>query len=342
VGAFADSVATWRSIGASVVPIIPGTKRPAVKWTRFRKEQADRDVLELVHRFPDYDIAVVLGGADGIVDIETDSADGEAELLACGLALPRTATYRSRRGSHRLYRSTVELQTCDLAPDVEVRATGAISVVPNSRGREWLIGGPEDIAPLPEEWVRALRATRAGAPMRLTGPALIAIERAGVDEGLRNCTLAALVGRWLTQLRPAREIRGDALAWARRCTPPLSDDEVLTVVESVVRSRQRARSPERDALLLARTRGIRQPAAAVFVALVALWGELGLGDPVLFAPHRKIMDYAGISFDGVRSSLDTLVRAGLIETSRGRDPWGRSVTIVRFRVPIRGMAPSGA
>jgi len=93
--------------------------------------------------------------------------------------------------------------------------------------------------------------------------------------------------------------------------------------------------------LLARDRGVRQPAAGVFVALVALWGELGLREPVFAAPVRLVADYSGVSRDGVAASLGALERAGLVAISKGRDPSsGRPITVVRL-ISLAGTAPTG-
>jgi len=75
--------------------------------------------------------------------------------------------------------------------------------------------------PLPQAWVDMIRGkatplhrSTAATVTPLTGPACDRGERGGVVEGLRNTTLAAYVGRWITQRHPENEIRQKAFAFA--------------------------------------------------------------------------------------------------------------------------------
>lgn len=77
------------------------------------------------------------------------------------------------------------------------------------------------------------------------------------------------------------------------------------------------------------------------MALVVLWGELGLSEPVLFAPDRKVTDYSGLSLDGARAGIATLVRKQLIEATWKRDPWGRRTRFVRFTGLLRPVLERG-
>ncbi len=336
---FAELALRYFEAGCNVLPIVRGTKRPpaGVLWRAWqRRRQMEAEVAQLVNAHPAADIALLCGRpSGGLVDIETDGPDGEAALRALRLPLPPTASSASPRGQHRLYRSPVQLRSRVLRRHLDVLADGHYVVVPPSSGRRWLtLRGLAEVAPLPDAWRELLARESTGPRTHVTGPELFSVERDGITEGLRNITLASLVGHWLTQGHTEPEIHRKALAWARKCSPVLEESETRMVVESVQLSRRRARSPERQALLLARVHGLRQPERSVFVALVALRGELGLAGPTMLAPCRLVADFAGVSVGGARAGLASLVRAGLIEMSWGRDPWGRRVTIIRFRVPL--------
>ncbi len=203
-------------------------------------------------------------------------------------------------------------------------------VAPPSGGREWLTpAGLSDVGPLPIDWERLL----AGGDQRLTGPALATIERAGAVEGSRNVCLAALVGRWLTQGHSHDDIARQVKAWASKCQPILSEAEALSVMDSIIRSRARTRSPEREALLLAKDYGLLSRTRVVLVALVAMHGELGLSGPLMFAPYRMVAQYSGVGLKNIRGELDKLQRAKIIKTSLGKDPSGKRVTVVQFLIP---------
>jgi hypothetical protein len=215
-----------------------------------------------------------------------------------------------------------------------VLAAGAYVVVPPSQSREWLTSGfLEAVEPLPERWKEFLASRRR----KSLHEELTIAEQTGVGD-LRNVTLAALVGRWLTRGCSEREAREKARAWTRKVPqlPPFTEAEAEAVVSSIIRTRKRARSPEREAIALARVRRLKQPAQAVLVALVAMWGELGLTEPVLAAPHRMVASFAQVDADSVGPALRTLASAGLVHLGHGRDPNGRRVTVVRLRLAVGG------
>lgn len=341
---FEQEAPRYFKAGANVLPIALGTKRPAagVEWKEWQhRRQTSAELARLVDAHPAAEIALILGAVSGgLVDLECDGDDGRGALRELRLPLPPTASWESPRGPHRLYRARDAVRSSiGFRPHLDVLSEGRYVVAPSSAGRRWLSGGLEAVAPLPPEWGQVLRQHGTQHRARLTGLTLEAAEHLGAPEGTRNVTLAALVGRWLTACVPVLDLERRALAWAQRCSPPFPAEEALRVVESITRTRERTRSPERAALLLARANDLRQPARAVFIALVALWGELGLSEPMLFAADRIVADYAGLSIVGARAGLKALADAGLIRVSWGRDPGGRRtrvVELVGFAIPRSG------
>ncbi len=334
---FADDSPSYFAAGANVLPIASGSKAPpqGVRWTDWqRRRQTDEELGRLPETHGTGDVAITLGrGSGGLVDIETDGREGEQALRDLHLPLPPTGMFESRRGVHRLYRCARPLRSRKgLRPQLDVLAAGSYVVVPTSPPRSWLTPGLlEGVAPLPEAWEEFLLSDR----QQLTGQELATVERDGVGD-LRNVHLASLVGHWITQGCLEAEVRQRARAWAGKVSavPPFTEEEAEKVAASILRTRKRGRSAERQALLVGRSHGLRQPVLAVFVGLVALWGELGLDEPVLAAPHRLVASYAGVDRDAVGPSLRRLEEVGLVAVGAGRDPWGRRVTVVRFRVAL--------
>ena len=94
------------------------------------------------------------------------------------------------------------------------------------------------LAPLPD-W--ALRQA-VGDPGRLGHPITHwrRLIREGVREGERNNTIASLAGRLLRHGVDAAVVMEFLLCWNRvRCQPPLVDEEVVSVVESIRRLHER-------------------------------------------------------------------------------------------------------
>ena len=338
---FEDDASRYYMAGANVLPIASGSKAPpqGVRWVNWqRRRQTDDELGRLLETHGAEDVAIILGrGSGGLLDIEVDGREGEQALRDLHLPLPPTAMFESRRGVHRLYRCSHPIRSRKgLRPKLDVLAAGSYVVVPTSHPRAWLTPGLlEEVTPLPEAWEECFLSERH----RLTGQELATIERDGVGD-LRNVRLASLVGRWITQGCSEANVRQKARAWAGKvpAVPPFTEEEAEGVAASILRTRRRGRSPERQALLLGRAHRLRQPVLAVFVGVVALWGELGLAEPVLAAPHRLVASYAGVDPDSVGPALRRLEEVGLITVGVGRDPWGRRVTVVRLRVALAASA----
>jgi len=184
---FANAALDLHRAGLNVIPIRPGTKKPAVRhWRRWERErQTARDLDLLRRRHPDADVAFVLGGPGlSLVDFDVDDGErGEADLRALGLPIPATAEYTSpgdpakakAPGRHLLLEApSPPPPVPGLMGHVEFRSTGQYTVAPPSIGRAWT-RGLEAIAPMPAEWreVLAHRKTSAsdnGSPIPREAP----------------------------------------------------------------------------------------------------------------------------------------------------------------------------
>src|SRR5207245_3179872 len=94
--------------------------------------------------------------------------------------------------------------------------------------------GLTQLAPLPD-WVLRQAVVEPG---RLGHPIghWRRLVREGVPEGIRNKTIASLAGHLLRHGVDAAVVTEVLLCWNRvRCRPPLMDDEVVSVVESIRR-----------------------------------------------------------------------------------------------------------
>jgi hypothetical protein len=219
--------------GYTVTPV-GNDKRPLrTAWQRERLPVAQ---IEAAFASPDVHVGLVLN-LSGLVDIEYDDPDGEAGVLELfGGSIPRTPTWSSQRGLHRLY------QRPDGLPDkakiefgaVEVRGCarkkGAQSVLPPSGGRTWLPRlSIHEVTPalLPAHVVQRLREPpKAKAAVVVAG-------NGSIPEGVRNDTC----------FRKACELRDRGLSEdettdlllgmnGRLCTPALDEKEIRRLVES--------------------------------------------------------------------------------------------------------------
>jgi hypothetical protein len=188
-------------------------------------------------------VALVLGPGSGVVDLETDSPQGEREVSALfDGAVPRGPIWRSKRGKHRLFRFDPRLSTLGKSVihvgGVEVRGcdNGACcSILPPSIvdgvKREWIVPpGKAPIPSLPEPVVaKLLRANTLGA-------SLSAKDGEKIREGHRNTFLASLAGSMRRAGMGEAKIEEELLAVNQRCCdPPLPVDEVAAIARSIAK-----------------------------------------------------------------------------------------------------------
>ena len=236
--------------GWSVLPMEPKGKRPLVPWLALQQRVATAgEIDEWYRHWPDANVGIVTGQLSGLVVVDVDVRHGGAESLAATERehgpLPRTAECATGGGGRHIYFAhpggTVPNRVA-LAPGIDVRGDGGCvvappSVHPTGRPYQWVPGHDPDempLAPLPG-WVSG-KEVRAGHPLQHWRR----LVREGVGEGERNSTIASLAGHLLWHGVDAEVTLELLLAWNRtRCTPPLSDEEVARVVESIVRAHRR-------------------------------------------------------------------------------------------------------
>lgn len=247
--------------GWSVIPIEPRAKRPLVAWAEFQQRHATRDEIDAWFRhWPHANIGIVTGHVSGLVVIDLDARHGGFESLAALETefgrLPDTVTaLTGGRGRHLYYDHPREAlrNRAGIRPGIDLRAEGGCVVAPPSvhpsgrryRWAEALAPGDIPLAVLPAWFIDLLRH-----PLR-SGRSLghwRALVHEGVDEGERNSTLASLTGHLLWRGVDPDVALELLLGWNRlRCRPPLPDDEVARVVQSIARLHARERSAEQEA-----------------------------------------------------------------------------------------------
>ncbi len=92
----------WWARGDTPIPIIKGTKKPprGFGWKRLQWcRPAEDDVQNWWRKWPDAQVAVLLGRK--MVVIDTDGESAEARIAE--MDLPRTPTQKTPRGRHRFF-----------------------------------------------------------------------------------------------------------------------------------------------------------------------------------------------------------------------------------------------
>ena len=196
-------------------------------------------------------IAVATGSRSGIVVIDVDEEAGESSLRKLEKkhgALPETIETITGRGRHLWFRAPDGVVTRNsagkLGKGIDVRGEGGYvvappSVHPSGRAYTWSVDCAKTLADPPAWLIEATSwpASKAkGKPLEdwhatLTQP---------IPDGERNATLASIAGKLLHDGVNLILIRDLLLCVnTARCTPPLSGEEVETIVASVARTHLR-------------------------------------------------------------------------------------------------------
>ena len=240
--------------GWSVIPIERHGKRPLVSWLEFQSRLAAPDEIEgWFQRWPDSNIALVTGRLSGLVVLDVDSGHGGAASLSQLESeegpLPRTVEAVTGGGGRHLYFSHPGVPVANrvgVRPGIDVRGDGGCVVAPpsvHSSGRRYAWAracspGEVPLAGLPRWLLHPEGGERAGHPLSYWRQ----IVHEGVEEGARNTTLASLAGHLLRHGVDPRVALELLLTWNRvRCRPPLDDEEVASVVDSITRAHLRER-----------------------------------------------------------------------------------------------------
>ncbi len=242
--------------GWSVVPVEPRGKRPVVPWAEFQRRLPTEDELEAWFRHRgNSNLAIVTGAVSGLVVLDVDPRHGGEQSLAALEAehggLPVTVEATTGGGGRHCYFSHpggLVPNRIAIASGIDLRGDGGVAVAPPSlhpsgRRYAWVPGRSPDEVPLAAVPPWLLRLVLPAGPR--TGHPIAhwrTLVREGVEEGQRNNTIASLAGHLFWRGVDPQVVLELLLAWNRaRCRPPLADEEVARVVESILRLHERER-----------------------------------------------------------------------------------------------------
>lgn len=263
--------------GWRVVPLDRSTKHPPLKdWQKLATTETSQIVLWFGNNGHTPDLGVALGKSSGIIDVETDSADGERQLVGlCGGEPPITARFRSGsgRGHHYLFRYRDDLPSkahilhkggLDIDFKLGWEDSGSQSVFPPSGHKsgghyEW-IAHPDDvgIADLPERLFVAIWNLDGSTPEsgdRTRRPAEHwADVFIGSAEGGRNESMTSLIGKYLREAHDVADKEELRFWWQTvqavnaNNRPPLDEEELRSIFASIAAKEKLRREAEENAL----------------------------------------------------------------------------------------------
>ena len=150
--------------GWAVIPILPETKRPAVKWGHYCDElklPTEDEVIEWFERWPEASIAVITGPLSGLVIVDCDNEDALAEATRLGMT-KTPIKVRTKKGWHFYFKfptgsewiknrvgadgNDVDWPRCD---GLDLRGSKGYAVAPPSKNYQWVVSEGSDHDDLP-------------------------------------------------------------------------------------------------------------------------------------------------------------------------------------------------
>ncbi len=278
-------------MGWSVIPVSID-KKPLVEWKLYQTQKATRDQIGGWFSNPEVNLGVVTGKISNLVVVDIDPRhEGTDE------AFEEVQTVKSATGGggwHYFFKYEEGIQNqAGIKPGIDVRGEGGYVIVPPSTHKsgnpyKWL-NSPEDtkVIDIPEfvqEWISSVKVKEGPKESKWNNKLLN-----GVSEGKRNDAAASVIGKWLKRY-PEEEWESEvwpmAQIWNKDNQPPLPENELRIVYESIVKSEKANQEDEESE---------RRSVADKIVDLVfRLEVELYLddtGEPHITFPERPIVGF---------------------------------------------------
>lgn len=240
----ADYLKFYSEKGWQVFPVKAKDKTPLVKWADVATTELNM-LYGWLEQYPDMNIGLATGKRSGVFVLDVDAGhDGFASLEALEKqygTLPKTPTVQTGGGGRHYFfkHPSTEIRNVQnsgkLGKGLDVRGDGGYVVAAGSTHAsgnqyKWLV--PPSQIPLSDapEWMVKILTSQVPTPVKEYSA------EPAIPNGGRNNTLTSLAGAMRR-----KGMSNDSILQAllienkQKCVPPLSDDEVRKIADSVVR-----------------------------------------------------------------------------------------------------------
>jgi hypothetical protein len=236
--------------GMRVFPCRPQDKRPATAHGVL-DATTDAGVIAAWWRQADFNIGIATGAASGIMVLDVDDLDAEAELRKLESthgALPATVEAVTARGRHLFFKwpkQDIRNSASKIAPGIDVRGNGGYIIAPPSlhpsgKRYAWSVDSANVFAQVPAWLLDMISAPKDTAAPVIAWNDLV---RDGVGKGCRNDSLTRLVGHLLhRRVDPLTTLEIALAVNDARYRPPMSHAEVTSIVDSIAAAELKRRA----------------------------------------------------------------------------------------------------
>lgn len=243
-----EAALSYRRRGWAPIPLLPGTKKPAVQWSRYQNvPPSEHQIRKWWSKGPNLNVGVVLGKAsNNLVAVDLDPRNNSRKSMRRRHLPPTFSTRTGGMGWHCLYQASITLPKRGSAlPGVDLLGQGSYAVMPPSihpSGRRYEL--VIDVIPEPPpRWVRATMRQKATLPV--VRPATVKsgyLEAGTRNTGLFKAACGFMRGRCAWCRRGPCSVGSSEHLFRRvramnlkRCIPPLEIEEVRRIAENAWR-----------------------------------------------------------------------------------------------------------
>jgi len=169
---FLGEALRYADMGLSVIPIIPGQKRPLVKWQQYQTQRATKEqIIEWWTNTPSANIGIVTGDVSDVFVVDIDTEEGQQNLLQYGFEIVDCPTVITpRNGQHLYFKNPSQKITigAGIISGTDFRGNGGFVVAPpsvNGSGKRYVWQKPFDrdaLADLPILYINKLISSIKG------------------------------------------------------------------------------------------------------------------------------------------------------------------------------------
>ena len=240
-----DHALNYLSQGIAVIPSNPKTKAPLVKWVEFQQRLPTKEeVISMFNQFPKCMISCVTGRISNLIVIDADSEEAVKKIEGLLPDSFETIIDVSPRGGRHYWfqMNGAEYQSkTGIFEKCDIKCNGGVLCIPpsvNDTGGQYrflyhLEFKRELLHPMPES-LFALLKQHIDNPKK-TSESNEELKKlwSGTSEGGRNQSLTRLVGSWVKLGLSKEECLFNSNLWNTKNKPPLTESEILSVINSV-------------------------------------------------------------------------------------------------------------
>lgn len=99
----------WFDFGFCVIPVLPGTKQPAVKWDGWLKDLSRASINRYWRQYPGHEIGFIVGDSYVVFDADSAKAVTMLEQAEAQHGVEPLLIVKTRRGAHHYYRNNLDV-----------------------------------------------------------------------------------------------------------------------------------------------------------------------------------------------------------------------------------------